>query len=113
MRLLHIGVFTEDPDPARLPEHWRSDGDSFLAWGERDDVYPSPIHLTTGPWNHPVRARAVESLRFALAQHLRSGERLTDYAVETDADDWNKDVRVFLLDGTSHRADADDTGLTY
>lgn len=99
-RTLHIGVFTDDPDPARLPEGYISDGDSFLEWGE---AHPGdsrvPLHLIVDVDGGRDARDVVSDARFVLTERLRSDERLTDYAVLTDPTDWSENVSVVTLEG--------------
>lgn len=96
---LHIGVFTLDPDPSRLPSGVIADGDSFLEWGEtHPGDYAVPYHLTAerDEWTAAdVKDAREQFTRFI----LRSGERLTDYSVVTDTEDWSVDVAVVTLEG--------------
>lgn len=104
-KVLHIGVVgVFSPDAERLPDGVTSDGDSFLEWGESWRGQAEPIHLLVDldaiPYD-PTDASDQRTGRAVLNSLLRNGERLTDYMVVTDRNDWSEDVTVVLLDGTS------------
>lgn len=117
-RHLHVGVVTERTGTdlvyalqGRNMFGWLADGDSFLEWGER--VNPElrvlnpfcridPVHLIY-PLDGPQARIDRFLLKDAVAQVLFADERLIDYAVETDADDWEEDVVIHLADSTSSR----------
>lgn len=100
-KVIHVGVFTDDLDPARLPNGVTSDGDSFLEWGEPRRV-GDPVHLIVdlGVLGVDEITRSfVEEGYTYLDSRLRDGERLVDYAVVTDSVDWAVNQQTILLLG--------------
>ncbi len=102
-RTLHFGIVTSRSTeatraPREFPGAFTTDGDSFLVWGEKDDDSTLHVLLT---FQHEPTGGAIALLRGELEGWLRPHERLADYVVTTDADDWSENVSLHLLDGTS------------
>lgn len=102
-RMIHFGIHhgAEHVEGRILPGAMTTDGDSFLVWGEKPQPN-EPLHILLR-FEHEPTSGAVRLLREQLEGTIaHPAERLADYVVSTDADDWSEDVRVFLLDGTDH-----------
>lgn len=110
--ILHVGVFVTDRDSSRLAGlPLRTDGDSFVEWGETPRP-GDPLHFTVNPEDiGGVTRESVGEGYNLLLDRLHDDERIVDYAVVTDASDWSE-VRavVTLLDGaiTTVSPDTDD-----
>ena len=101
-RTLHFGIVGRNTDqvraPRQMPGTFSTDGDSFRVWGERDDDRTLHVLLT---FQHEPTNGAVALLRGELEGWLNPHERLADYVVSTDSEDWSEDVSLNLFDGTS------------
>jgi hypothetical protein len=91
-----------------LKDGFITDGDSFLSWGDgRDEPWDSTLHVIY-PWDTDIvgspNSADIENLRHLLLAFLTGSERLIDYVVVTDAEDWAENQRVWLLDGTMQEA---------
>jgi len=102
---IHFGIMetSTGAGPDRpLPMGWNTNLDSFLVWGEtgEDD---HTIHLTyETPYLHMSRVKPMIPLLRAQVEKisLYTGERLIDYVVVTDTEDWAEAQWVWLIDGT-------------
>jgi hypothetical protein len=97
-----------------------TDGDSFLSWGDpslRSGDADLTLHVQattdlraydpTGLSLAEANARydegerllaLIADLRADLSQHLNPGERLADYVVVTDREDWSEGQHTFVLE---------------
>lgn len=115
MRHVHIGIRGNGEThpslhrqrPGFLPDGFITDGDSFLEWGEgrygqheHDDTLHVVVRVPEVGALPGREGKRVEDLRDDLSQYLQPGERLYDYVVVTDAEDWGKNQRIWLSDGT-------------
>lgn len=83
MSTIHVGVFTSNRDATRLPAEVRTDGDSFLRWGE--PARPGdPIHLQVDGGAVSLDRDGIRQGYETLDDLLEDGERLTDYALVTE-----------------------------
>jgi hypothetical protein len=103
-RTVHFGILHPAKDRKdNLPDGFISDGDSFLTWGEQHDadntlqvlahrfVFPTPVRSS-----HQRDAQQIISeMRHTLNAILVGDERLFDYAVVTDSDDWAEGQSVW------------------
>lgn len=109
VKIQHHGIILVDPEsfewdrpPQReWPTGFTSHGDSFLVWGEhrQGDLAEADYTLHViyeGPLSF---AKA----RFMLSNVLRRGERLIDYAVLSDKDDWSEAEETFTLEQFEYR----------
>ena len=86
-----------------LPEGMVTDGDSFLCWGD-DSVYGSgagkhdnTLHVVMN--DYQGGREGVVRQRERLSEFRYVYERLIDYAVITDQEDWAEDQHVWTLEG--------------
>jgi hypothetical protein len=107
-KTLHLGIITNDgivpPSPRILPHGMVTDGDSYLCWGD-DSIYGSgagmrddTLHVVLN--GYEGGRDGVDQQRERLQGHLLPNERLIDYAVVTDTEDWAEDQKVWTLDTT-------------
>lgn len=92
----------EAPPLREWPTGVISHGDSFLVWGEHrrgDDGSDTDgtLHLI---YEGPL---SFGEVRYMIAKFLYSHERLVDYAMLSDKDDWSKDEEVFGLEQFERR----------
>lgn len=115
MKTLHLGITWETNIPVKrqhltsrtLPVGMVTDGDSFLCWGD-DSVYGSGEGKHDNTWHVIVNdyqggREGVERERERLLRFLWVGERLIDYAVITDQEDWAEDQQLWTLEGVLGR----------
>lgn len=111
--ILHFGIVSDGsvPEDRWLPAGFISDGDSFMNWGD-----PGPDGRQRDMTLHVIKVvpetdmdsidaiqhikRRIDWERESLSKALGPNERLADYVVITDADDWGERVRVWLIDGS-------------
>lgn len=112
MKHLHFGVvaaddsyrsdeaFEEARQPVGLPPGFITDGDSFFNWGNEpgtdDDNGRMSLHVIF-PYEGDERPD-VRELRIDLATWLATGVRLVDYVIESNADDWAANQKIWTLD---------------
>lgn len=111
---LHFGILStldyEVPEPRPLPPAFICDGDSFINWGDpgpdgvdRDGTLHAIVVIPETAKDHEgqMRLRAdIGVYREQLERTLQPNERLADYVVITDSEDWSERVRIWLIDGS-------------